>query len=150
TTTGGDQLNLALQHGTSDPAGTFKAELPTVFGTTPNTGDAILQVKAGDVITLRYTDALDDLGRRDQPRTAEITVKQGTDGSITAPTTIKSTDGLALTVTDGDMNLNDGRPDTVSVRVTNITTGDAETVTLTETGNATGIFQGTLPTVFGE
>lgn len=149
-TSGGDQLSLALQHGANDPAGTFRAELPTVYGTTPETGDAILQVKAGDTVTLRFTDALDDLGRRDQPRTAEITVKQGTDGSITAPATIKSTDGLALTVTDGDMNLNDGRPDTLTVRVTDTTNGDAETVTLTETGNATGIFQGTLPTVFGE
>jgi hypothetical protein len=62
-------------------------------------------------------------------------------------------DVLNLKVTDADLNLDNDALDTVDVvvenRGDNDTVKETETVTLTETGNATGIFVGTLPTDHG-
>ena len=48
-------------------------------------------------------------------------------------------------LTDADANTSPSTPQTVSVVVRNLTGGDIETITLTETGNNTGIFQNTTP-----
>lgn len=54
--------------------------------------------------------------------------------SVTVPAT------LAITLTDGDENIDGSTPDTVTVTI------EGETVILTETGNATGVFTGFIPT----
>ena len=53
-------------------------------------------------------------------------------------------DTVYVQVTDNDRNTNPSAADTVTVEVQNPTTGDRETVTLTETGNATGVFRGSV------
>lgn len=53
---------------------------------------------------------------------------------------------LYLEVSDADANLNNTAADTLRVTVSNTSTGEQETVILTETGNSSGIFQGTLAT----
>lgn len=148
TTTGGDRLKLLL--GPGDEPGTFVGEIETTFALEVNTEDTILQVQGGETIELLLIDELDELGRRDQSRTARVTVKTGTDGSLTTPTSIKSNEGLLLVVTDGDANVNDDALDTVTVTVTNVTRGGSETLLLHETEDRSGVFQGVLPTVFGE
>lgn len=52
-------------------------------------------------------------------------------------------DPLFVKVTDHDQNINAAAPDTISISVT-APTGDSETLTLTETGNSTGVFIGYL------
>ncbi|MFA6509515.1 MAG: LamG-like jellyroll fold domain-containing protein [Candidatus Peribacteraceae bacterium] len=54
--------------------------------------------------------------------------------------TITTDTGIIFSVTDADANLQGSLQDTLSVTVTTLS-GDSETLTLTETGNATGIFR---------
>ena len=53
-------------------------------------------------------------------------------------------DTVYVQVKDNDRNTNPSAADQVSVEVQNPTTGDRETVTLTETGNDTGVFRGSV------
>ena len=53
---------------------------------------------------------------------------------------------IGLRVVDGDQNRNAALAETLTVTVTNTTTGELEAKTLTETGVNTGIYQGTLVT----
>ncbi|MDH4377451.1 MAG: Calx-beta domain-containing protein [Ramlibacter sp.] len=57
---------------------------------------------------------------------------------------IGGTDNIGLRVADGDQNKNSAVAETLTVKVTNTTTGEIEQVVLTETGVNTGIFQNTL------
>ncbi len=52
-------------------------------------------------------------------------------------------------MTDADLDTDPAVAETVVVAVVNDVTGESESITLTETGPDTGIFSGTLPTVFG-
>lgn len=52
---------------------------------------------------------------------------------------------IFVRLTDADANTSPSSQQTVSVVVRNLTSGDLETITLTETGNNTGIFQNTSP-----
>src|SRR2546428_4413541 len=49
-----------------------------------------------------------------------------------------------ITVIDTDLNLDPGSPDTAQANVTSNTETDPEVVTLTETGNATSVFAGSI------
>ncbi len=51
--------------------------------------------------------------------------------------------GIYVTVKDPDENKNHSTQESVNVTVSDATTGDSETLTLTETGNSTGIFRNT-------
>ncbi|NBV76313.1 MAG: hypothetical protein EBR59_10280, partial [Methylococcaceae bacterium] len=67
------------------------------------------------------------------------------DNSYTQSTGNFSENGtFYIQVTDSDQNFNSSSADTVTVKVTNISTGETENVSLTETGIATGIFRGSL------
>jgi hypothetical protein len=74
-------------------------------------------------------------------------------GTVTirpTPEFVPAIDSLTLTVTDADLNVDDNARDTVEVVVenlgTNNTVKETETVTLTETGDSSGVFAGTLST----
>lgn len=64
----------------------------------------------------------------------------------TVATAYNPGDTIGLQVNDADQNKSATAADTLSVKVTNVTTGEYETVTLTETGVNTGIFRSTLAT----
>ena len=51
---------------------------------------------------------------------------------------------ICVTVNDDDQNTSDSSPESIQVTVQNTTHGDTETITLTETGNNTGIFRGCI------
>ena len=61
--------------------------------------------------------------------------------------------GLYVTITDSSQNTNPTNAQTVTVTITNLSGGDVESLTLTETGTNTGVFRNTaaLPTstIFG-
>ena len=67
-------------------------------------------------------------------------------GFTSVQTTYKPADTLGLQVTDSDQNKNAAVAETITVKVTNNTSGEYETRTLTETGINTGIFRGSLTT----
>lgn len=82
----------------------------------------------------------------------ELSVSDG-DNFTTAMIDITDTstpgEALTITVTDGDQNTDSGAVETVTVTVVNDVSGESETLTLTETGVDTGIFENTIPTTFG-
>ena len=55
---------------------------------------------------------------------------------------------IFIRVTSSDDNLNPAAPDSVTVTLTSATGGDSETLVLMETGIATGVFAGAIPSVF--
>lgn len=88
--------------------------------------------------------------------TAVNSVTNRTNGQIEffdeygSPKTIFNTgDTLYIQVTDTDQNLDSTIAETIIVVLTNESTGDSETITLTETGPDTGIFIGSTPTNTG-
>ena len=68
-----------------------------------------------------------------------------TDPIGTVVTTYAEGAGIYVTVTDADRNTDPTTADTVSVVVLNLTSGDLETITLTETGINTGVFRNSSP-----
>lgn len=54
---------------------------------------------------------------------------------------------IYIELADEDENVDPAAPDTVDVTVQSLTTGDTEPLTLTESGNDTGVFRGTMPTI---
>ncbi|HND54912.1 MAG TPA: DUF11 domain-containing protein, partial [Pirellulaceae bacterium] len=68
-----------------------------------------------------------------------------TDSSFTGDiTTYLTNSTIYLKVVDSDANTNTGTAQTLTVTLTSTLTGDSETVTLTESGVNTGIFQGSI------
>lgn len=69
-----------------------------------------------------------------------------TDSSYVEDDSFTTGDTLYFTLTDSDENISGTAADTVSVTVSvTISSGDSETVTLTETSNTSGIFRGSIP-----
>ena len=58
--------------------------------------------------------------------------------------------GIYVTVSDGDSNANSGLAETMGLLVTSVTTGDVETLTLTETGVNSGVFRNSAALPFSE
>ena len=73
-----------------------------------------MQVRGGDTIHVTYTDAIDAQGRPNTPHAFAIPVRAGTDGVLTVPASIRSDQGLAITVTDADRNVNPAGRDFVT------------------------------------
>ena len=73
----------------------------------------------------------------------------GADGTVDITDAIEPGDDLVLTVADIDLDTNVATAEIVIVDVVNDINNELEQVTLTETGVNTGIFTGTLPTIFG-
>ncbi|MEM7610965.1 MAG: OmpA family protein [Pseudomonadota bacterium] len=76
----------------------------------------------------------------------DVTIVAGIDGVLTIAEEILPGEALAVSVDDADQNRDAGSVESVTVEVRNTTTGESETVVLTETGVATGIFEGSLTT----
>lgn len=71
----------------------------------------------------------------------------GTQGSVAfTDATPDAGNTLTITVTDPDLNTDPDSQQQATATVVNGTTGESEAVTCTETGNDTGIFEGTLDT----
>lgn len=81
--------------------------------------------------------------------TADDTPLIGADGTVGITNTVVPGGTLTITVTDVDLNSNSALIETVGVDVLNDATGELEQIILTETGQDTGIFTGTLATAAG-
>ncbi|MDD2727968.1 Ig-like domain-containing protein, partial [Malikia sp.] len=149
--------------------GIFRGTLLTSSSAATTDNDGTLKLSIGNTFQVEYTDPTTG-SVFDNPTAPGISGSFATGNanvqSAAAISNITPTDGLAqfyfdgaytktsgnlteggtlyLQVTDGDQNLSSGAMDTLTVKVSNITTSEIETVTLTETGVNSGIFRGTL------
>ena len=80
----------------------------------------------------------------------------GNDATLSTSYVIQALAGLSglrdtvrIQVTDDDVDTTSGAPDQLTVAIHNLIGADIDTITLTETGNTTGIFQVRVPTIYG-
>ncbi|MCP3978221.1 MAG: DUF11 domain-containing protein, partial [bacterium] len=146
----GEQEDLTLTE-TGPSTGVFSATLGTAFGTSAGINDdGTMNTQAGDTVTAVYNDVLTSTGGGSTaPVTDTDTVLGGIDGTITLPATVAPGETFTISVDDSDLNTDSGAVETVDVDIVNDRTGETETITLTETGAATGAFSGTVDTVLG-
>lgn len=149
-----DDVVRVLIKEVSGNVGLFRGELKTAFALQPNPDDDLLQVQGGDVVTFTYTDALQDDGRPNVPIEASLQVELGVRGRIKilradgskGIRSFSAGDSVMIRVTDADLNLNPDSVETVSVTAWGNLIGDEAVLTLFETGEKTGIFEGVLNT----
>ncbi len=129
---------------TGNNTGVFKGEVKlkklTNAGSTPHN----LRAVVGDTITATYDDNLDAVGNNPAPVTATANVTSGTTGVIilSAPS---YSGGVIITLSDMDLNTNATSAQSVRVDVNSANTDTRGfQVSLTETGNNTGIFTGSI------
>tara|TARA_R110002012_G_scaffold311141_1_gene520411 strand:- start:2418 stop:5834 length:3417 start_codon:yes stop_codon:yes gene_type:complete len=136
---------------TGPDTGVFAGTVDTIYGVVAGVdNDGVFNTQAGDSVTVTYDDELDEVGSNPGPITDTDLVLGGVTGEVTITDTSIPGDTLDVVVTDNDLNLDVNIIDTVDVVVVNDQTGESEVVTLTETGPDTGVFAGTVDTVFGE
>ena len=136
---------------TGPDTGVFAGTVDTVYGVVAGVdNDGTFNTQAGDSVTVTYDDELDEVGSNPGPITDTDLVLGGVTGEVTITDTSIPGDTLDVVVTDNDLNLNVNSIDTIDVVVVNDQTGETETITLTESGVDTGVFEGTVDTVFGD
>ncbi|MEW6753108.1 MAG: FlgD immunoglobulin-like domain containing protein [Candidatus Latescibacterota bacterium] len=132
---------------TETPAGSgrFSASVPT--GTSPAGGTLQLGVEPGDQIFARYDDPVGDSG---EPVPGILSLTP-TVAAFTVPAVIEVTDTLRIALSDVDLTTGtrvSGGPARITVTVTNTSTGETESVLLTETPPLSGSLTGGLTTAF--
>ncbi len=151
TSDAGDSEQVTSLTETGNFTGIFRATGPTValYDGSVTANDGILEVIDGDTIRASYTDAEDssDNAAFDTASSSTSASNSTTAFTDTSGNSISSyavgANNIFITVTDSDEDTNGSTAQTVSVTLTDATTGDSETITLTETGNNIGIFRNT-------
>ena len=152
----GDRVEIEMREVPNEP-GVFRGEVRTAYGVEP-IDDELLQVQGGDVVRFTYLDVLQDDGRPNVPIQVRLQVETGVRGRVEllkpdGSRGIRSASAgstVLVRVTDADLNLNPNVPETVSVTATGNLVGDEVLVTLFETGENTGVFEGLLRTAYSE
>ncbi len=121
-----------------------KAVLHLVVAVDPETPD-------GEVIQNRATVTSNDVPPLEATAATTVTARtpgvvQFLDASGNSTNIYNIGDPICIQVTDPDQNQNPALRETVTVLLEHSESGDQETVTLTETGPDTGVFQGCIPT----
>lgn len=149
-TNGAQQETLSAPE-TGASTGVFALAVPLVASGSQPSGDQIVQVQAGDQLSLCYDDVLDVLGATvERCTTVEITgATFGVDGSTIATYVVEPGDTAWVRVTDPDLNVDSGATEVVTVSVENAATGETESVTLTEIGDDSDVFLGRFYTAYG-
>ena len=109
--------------------------------------DGFLGVKAGDVVTVDYTDILNASGGTDV-KSVNANVVGGVAGSLSTSLVVQEFDSrtglrdtIRIEVADADGNANSGVAENVVVTVVNSRSGETETLSLGETSLDDGVFQ---------
>lgn len=151
TSTSGESETVTLTAtGTNSPD--YSGTLATTFSVTAGANnDGTINAQNGDTLTASYVDTtVFSGGPENVTDTAVALSKEGsvhTSGEISiAPKPVTVGQPVLINVTDADLNADGATAEVVDVVVIS-TTGETETVTLTETGLDTGIFAGTLDTI---
>ncbi len=136
---------------TGNATGIFRNSIgfPLTQANSYTQNNGTLEAKKGDTLTVTYTDAEDstdntasDTSTTTATFTTSTTKLTNSSGTEQA-TYIVNADTVYVTITDGDENTDATTKQTVTGTVTSSSTNDSEALTLTETGNNTGIFRNT-------
>jgi len=150
-----DSQSLTLIE-TGNNTGIFMGSLNTEFSLVAGaSNDGVITTIAGDSICVSYVDSLSALGTT-VTREDTVDVIGGVDGVVVASYVVQSFDGrngvrdtVRVQVTDVDLDVDVGSAESVSATITNAISGESESVTLTETGVNTGVFQVRVPSIAG-
>jgi hypothetical protein len=138
--TTGDTLTVTLTESGLD-TGMFEGSAATGLGTA--TADSVLQVETGETIRASHTDFWVPTKSED----TALIVSSSTDfidaAGDSADEYIESSTAW-VRVTNIFANLDPGLVDTITVDLSSAIAGDSETLTLTETGIDTGVFEGSI------
>jgi len=139
--TGETETYIAIEDGPNSD--TFSGD----FITSSDTADSIsssgtMWIQSNDSVEITYTDPDDP----SDSSSDSVTFVPQNSASITLQALVIAGDNILCEVDDSDENEDDGTAETVTVTVMNGNTGETETFVLTETGNATGIFDTGIPT----
>ena len=141
----GEVQTITLTEVATTP-GLFEGSVPTTYGTADNgpiNGVDPFEAEPGNDFEIRYTDS-------DRPAGfPEIVDARNPIGGGTAATpTIASIDvgdPVTFTVEDADRR----GAGTIEAVIENLDTGEVQTVTLTESATTPGLFEGSVPTIYG-
>lgn len=135
--------------------GAFTGTFPTEYNVSATVFDGILSAALSDSICLAYVDSLTSVGSV-ATLNAYTEVIPYDDGVVEVSYVVQALNGqggvrdtVRVRVFDTDLDLDVGTPDQASVTITNVVSSEVEGLTLTETGNNTGIFQLRVPTIQG-
>ncbi|MBI4867416.1 MAG: hypothetical protein HY816_10745 [Candidatus Wallbacteria bacterium] len=144
----GDSETVNLRE-TGNDTGSFRNVLGMRTENTPRVvNDGFLQTAPGSVLTVSYQDTKDAADRSTATANLRLTPTAAS-GQFTNAAGAQAffygigLDPVFVTVTDSDRNTNPTSADSVTVTVTDGATSDRETLTLVETGAATGQFRNT-------
>ena len=133
------------------PPGTFALSVATVFddGSSPASENGTLGVQKDDVVSATYTDALDDNGATSPVNpVADLTVVGGDTGDLTlTAASAPFVPGVSIDIQLVDLDL--AGTGSASVVLSNSTSGETETVILSETAPP-GTFELSVATVFDD
>jgi hypothetical protein len=126
----------------------FTGTIATVFSAfpSPESGDGIVQAKAGDQIVFLYEDSLDVTGNT-VLRADTTQVRGGKDGRLRVTVVSQPGDTVRVRVTDGDLNTNPGVSESWPIGVRNVRTGEVETATLSERSVDDTVFFGGMRSI---
>jgi len=144
----GAQTETVTVTETGNNTGVFTGSIATVFSLGASSGDGTIQAKAGDQIVFTYTDQLDASGVA-APRTDQTDVVGGNDGAIRTTVVSQPGDTLRVVVTDADLNADTNTQESAQVTAVNPTTGESESIALSEDGVNSDIFFGIVKTAAG-
>jgi hypothetical protein len=139
----GDSEPLTVQETGFDTA-VFEGSVPSTFNSAVTHSDGELQVFAPDEIEARYVPAFEPnpiLARAASTGNAVLFI----DAAGQPPTVYLESSRAYVRVVSLNANFNPASVDTVSVQLLTELTPDVETLSLTETGPSTGVFEGSIP-----
>ena len=88
-------------------------------------------------------------GRGEDDEATVTATPPGNDGTIDVTASMLPGQPVTVTVSDADLDLDGSVAETLTLAIVDEATGERETLTLVETGPATGVFVATAPTIFG-
>ncbi|MFC1716121.1 sugar-binding protein [Candidatus Poribacteria bacterium] len=148
----GDSEEVLLQEQPGEQ-GIYIGSISTNYGTTP-VQDGILQVRGGEEVSATYNPRTP--GAPSGPIVDTTYANEGSAGRLTIAgenglklTNFNAGDTLYIKLEDFDLNLNSFALDTVDIWIVGDAIADGKTVTLKETGEDTGIFNGSIDTRYG-
>ena len=149
--TNGLQTETLTVTETDVSTGIFTGTITTVFSLSStaaiHSDDNTVQAMAGDEILFAYVDSLETAGVT-VARADQTDVIGGTDGALRVTIVTQPGDTVRVRVTDADLNTDPLTQETTTVAAANSTSGEVETITLTELDIDNAIFFGIVETAF--
>ncbi|HOO56313.1 MAG TPA: hypothetical protein PLN69_05795 [bacterium] len=133
---------------TAVDSGVFTGTFNTTLGAAADTdNNGTMNVVSGNIIVSTYNEAA-DMNGNPAVLTANTDVTGGVTGILTASPSVSPGEPVVITLNDADLNTNPSSIQTINITSTNISTGETETVTLTESSSNSASFTVSFPTAY--